>query len=376
MFPLIDNPSSDSPPTPESIASEQQVFQKTVRSYRNYKSHTLQSLSKRLRDFNSIHPRFKELVPEFEKRLGMCELRVGRNQEFLGKLVMGQGFEEMEGVVGGGTSDGGDKKKEPILESDMDKVRTTLKQFVRDWGAEGAKEREATYTPIVDALESCFKDLSLEKRGNVTVLLPGAGLGRLAFDIAKKGFSTQGNEFSFHMLLASNFALNNLKRPQEFEIYPWIHTFSNTPTSLDQLSPVLIPDVAPGGIPRSADFSMVAGDFLEVYTDPSQLGVWDSVVTCYFIDTAKNIIEYLEVISGCLKIGGVWINNGPLLYHFEGMRSEISIDLNLEEVKSVARKMGFVFEVEKFLPSTYTANPNSMLTYTYNCAFWVARKVR
>ncbi|RUS32778.1 hypothetical protein BC938DRAFT_474346, partial [Jimgerdemannia flammicorona] len=32
------------------------------------------------------------------------------------------------------------------------------------------------------------------------VLVPGAGLGRLAFDIAKEGFSCQGNEFSFYMV--------------------------------------------------------------------------------------------------------------------------------------------------------------------------------
>jgi carnosine N-methyltransferase len=185
----------------------------------------------------------------------------------------------------------------------------------------------------------------------LAVLVPGAGLGRLAFEIAKSGFSCQGNEFSFYMLIASNFALNKLKKANDFEIYPWIHTFSNIPQPIHQLASVQIPDVAPGGIPKTADFSMVAGDFLEIYSDKSQLGMWDCVVTCYFIDTAKNIIEYLEVIAGALKVGGVWINNGPLLYHFEGMRTEISIDLNLEEVKSVARKMGFVFEVSEHTPT-------------------------
>ena len=91
-------------------------------------------------------------------------------------------------------------------------------------------------------------------------------------------------------------------------------------------------------------------------------------MTCYFIDTAKNIVEYLEVIYDALKYvdlqvlpyslfksfiffrpGGVWINLGPLLYHFEGMRKESSIDLSLEEVKSVSRSLGFVFEVISFV---------------------------
>ena len=60
--------------------------------------------------------------------------------------------------------------------------------------------------------------------------------------------------------------------------------------------------------------------------------MWDVIVTCYFIDTAKNIIEYLEVIHHALREGGVWINLGPLLYHFEGMKNEMSIDLNLEVI--------------------------------------------
>lgn len=37
----------------------------------------------------------------------------------------------------------------------MDKVRTTIKQFVRDWSADGHNEREACYLPIV--MEICEK---------------------------------------------------------------------------------------------------------------------------------------------------------------------------------------------------------------------------
>jgi ubiquinone/menaquinone biosynthesis C-methylase UbiE len=41
---------------------------------------------------------------------------------------------------------------------------------------------------------------------------------------------------------------------------------------------------------------------------------WDAVVTCFFIDTAKNIVDYLETIHKVLKKGGVWINAGkPIL---------------------------------------------------------------
>ena len=44
--------------------------------------------------------------------------------------------------------------------------------------------------------------------GRVSILVPGAGLGRLAFELAQRGYTCQGNEFSMFMLLASNFILN------------------------------------------------------------------------------------------------------------------------------------------------------------------------
>ncbi|KAI8609334.1 N2227-like protein, partial [Chytriomyces sp. MP71] len=253
-------------------------------------------------------------------------------------------------------------------------VRSTLRQFVRDWSAEGAKERQDTYSPIMGTLQKLYGHLPIQQRGGISVLVPGAGLGRLAFDIVRQGFSTQGNEFSFYMLIASNFVLNSIKNESAHTIYPWVHSFSNMQNSEHQLRPVQIPDLAPGGIPESADFSMVAGDFLEIYGGYKERGAWDVLVSCYFIDTAKNIFEYLGVIWNALKPGGVWINHGPLLYHFEGMRSEMSIELNLEEVKAVARNMGFVFDEERMMPSTYTSNESSMLQYVYTCAFWVARK--
>lgn len=97
------------------------------------------------------------------------------------------------------------------------------------------------------------------------MLVPGSGLGRLAFDIAHDGFSAQGNEFSYYMLLASNFILNKTQQINQFKIYPYIHSFSNIIKSSDVLTEATIPDVNPSEIPRGTDFSMVAGDFIEVY---------------------------------------------------------------------------------------------------------------
>ena len=34
-------------------------------------------------------------------------------------------------------------------------------------------------------------------------------------------------------------------------------------------------------------------------------GIWDAVVTCFFIDTAHNVMEYIEIILRILKDGRV-----------------------------------------------------------------------
>ena len=39
----------------------------------------------------------------------------------------------------------------------------------------------------------------------------------------------------------------------------------------------------------------------------------------FFIDTANNIISYIETIYNLLKKDGLWVNFGPLLYHYADM---------------------------------------------------------
>ena len=37
---------------------------------------------------------------------------------------------------------------------------------------------------------------------------------------------------------------------------------------------------------------------------------WDCIATVFFIDTAHNIISYIETIYNTLKPGGIWVNLG------------------------------------------------------------------
>lgn len=82
---------------------------------------------------------------------------------------------------------------------DLNKVHTTIIQFYRDWSAEGANERNACIKPVLKDLEERFT----QNRGDIRILVPGAGLGRLVFELCQQGYTVEGNEISYHQLLAS-----------------------------------------------------------------------------------------------------------------------------------------------------------------------------
>lgn len=217
------------------------------------------------------------------------------------------------------------------------------------------------------------KYLPQENNDKVNVLVPGAGLGRLVYETAKLGFNCQGNEFSLYMLFASNFILNQVVGKNCITFYPWVHQFCNVFKANDNIRPIKFPDVNPRDLPENSNLSMAAGDFLDVYTVSNY---WDSILTCFFIDTAHNIIAYVEKINEILKPGGYWINNGPLLYHFADVPGECSVDLSYEDLRKVMTE-SFKFEIIEESSdgqSHYIQNPNSLLKMTYDCIFFVARK--
>lgn len=121
---------------------------------------------------------------------------------------------------------------------------------------------------------------------------------------------------------------------------------------------------------------MASGDFLEVYQYRDNLEAWDVIISCFFLDTAHNVLQYLEVAYGALKPGGRLINFGPLLFHWADMANEISIELSLEEIGEAAKSLGFVVEesIEMYPNVKYTHNKESMMSTSYECAMFVLLK--
>jgi carnosine N-methyltransferase len=214
--------------------------------------------------------------------------------------------------------------------------------------------------------------LNRSQREKIRILCPGSGLGRLPWEIARKGFACQGNEFSYQMLLVSNYIFNYSSKKESIRIFPYIHTCSNHIHRDHQLKSVLIPNVDIADEMLSKDFSTNAGEFIEVYSPQPES--WDCITTCFFIDTAHNIIEYIQTIYALLQPGGLWVNLGPLLYHYEDMPSEQSIELSFDEIIQVIRITGFDIIRHEERVCTYTRNPKSMMHLVYNCQFITCKK--
>lgn len=89
------------------------------------------------------------------------------------------------------------------------------------------------------------------------------------------------------MLLASFFILNRTTERNEHTLFPFAHSSSNHPTAASQLRCITVPDVLPLDYLRGpeSDFSLVAGEFLEIYGGDDEKEQWDVVVTCFYLDT-------------------------------------------------------------------------------------------
>ncbi|KAG5188547.1 N2227-like protein-domain-containing protein [Tribonema minus] len=304
----------------------------------------------------------------------------------------------------------------PVLPHNASKTRSTLHQLVRDWSAEGADERAQCYAPILAELKARLP-ITDENVNQLSVLVPGAGLGRLTLEIAALGYATEGNEFSYQMLFMSNHMLNWRGGPPA-SICPYVDNPCNhvgvadmAPTwgktalassvdayvdnprnhvgVTDMSGEILVPDINPAELldpvrtrlppGQHPKFSMTAGEWLEIYA--SQKEQWDCIVTCFFLDTAPVVMEYIAAIHRLLAPGGVWINLGPLQYHWanasgDDERFSASVELSWEEVRHIIGTYGFEINKEEMREATYNCNPRSMLRNVFRTIFFVATKFK
>ncbi len=263
-------------------------------------------------------------------------------------------------------ADGSEAAK--TLQIDHDRLNDCLLQIVNEWTEAGTDYRDQAFAPVLDRLKELFP--SDCDRSEVSVLVPGAGLARLPFEIAQLGFNAIGNERDLFLLFTASFIMNNCERPNNYRIYPYIHDLKNRATMEAVTTPIGFPDIDVSDRSENFQFNMVPGDFASSAEANFEAECLDAVVTTFFLDSARNLIDYIGIIFKLLKPGGVWINLGGLNYS----HSEDSISLPLDVVKEVIKSLGFEFVQDEMIKCSHGQRNYSMLNVTMECCFFTCKK--
>jgi carnosine N-methyltransferase len=296
---------------------------------------------------------------------------------------------------------------------DFGKASSTIRHLYREWSAEGAPEREACFKPLTDFLLKFYKDIPQRERHKIKILNPGCGLGRFVFDLACLGFEAEGCEISYHMLIGSMHMMNFIERAGQYRIHPFVLQGSNHLMHENRMRQVMVPDIYPrdtlneaslhSEIHGSDRLGISTGDFSVVYKQEEFRNRYDVIATIFFLDTAKNPISYIETVVNCLKPGGIWMNLGPLKWHFEywdhprqdddsdlkskrpeggegedqGIANPGAVLLAEKDILELLNRYGFELLHYKGItshPTGYIHDHRSMETNMFYPSFWVAIK--
>ncbi|KAF8744381.1 Histidine-specific methyltransferase, SAM-dependent, partial [Rhizoctonia solani] len=424
--------------------------ERALRSYSRYESLARGELSSKRRGLNDLRGRHARIANEvgYNRKLDRFLESISMNSLITSKIVECSILQKSPlpsdvKVLGayGGNRWSGDGP------TDLSRVVEALKHCVRDWSSDAYEERTRVFTPILNIL----RQVPIHRRSDTKVLVPGAGLCRLAWEIARMGFDVTANEVSSYMTLPFRMMLDETATPAEnyhtvCPHYSWFsHTRSNDSLFQSASFPDTLPRIdkenvlvdcspsdntthkssgelyTPGG-----KFELIESDFLSL-SPPDRSGAadgalaqdflqsgslavvpaqprdrgYDFIVTLFFIDTATNVLAYLDQIHALLRSNygwagtasdmdpsftGTWVNLGPLLWP-----PGASIEPSLEEVLALSERVGLSIvgedcsaessnrpmnpiESRRTLECQYTANRAGMMKWMYQAEFWVAKR--
>ncbi|CAI4050014.1 S-adenosylmethionine-dependent methyltransferase SKDI_14G2320 [Saccharomyces kudriavzevii IFO 1802] len=383
---------------------ENNAVAQVIISFLKYEEYALKEVySLRVKKWESISERQKGMIPNYTEYLANLKTSIQENAKFF-KSVAEYAMQSIK-----------IEPEEIVRPSDMDMSKTCslLTQVYREWSAEAISERCCSHSRLIQFLRTV-------EPSKTDILIPGCGTGRLLVDLSQLGYNCEGNEYSYHMLLVSQYFLNAGLTQNQAIIYPFIHCFSHWKGNEDQLTPIKIPDIEADSLKKGmGSMSICAGSFVDCYgrnqgtkisshyTFSKRMQMSrakaenskDVVITQFFIDTGPNILDYLDTIVHVLKPGGIWCNFGPLLYHFEsdhgvettyevnpysGFQDKINdstplmgLELSSDAIISIAtNRLNFkLIQRESGILSGYGryTGPESCAMPGYMCHFWVLK---
>ena len=348
------------------LAVRFKIVLKEMSEYSKKCEHIITSLEKKYSSLSKNH--LDKLPFNYKERIEKVKSGIQLNQDFYNKVLSlyGSEFDHI-------TFTKEQHQEFRFLEEYL--IRTFfMKCLMRDWTVESKPERDNNYGMVLNEVKKYYNydDKNLMEKNKIKALVPGTGCCRLGFELAKRGFDVEVNDFCFIYILCDDY-LFNYSHKDEFQFCPSIHSFANSYSESAVFKKFSFPDVdIKEELIKSGAKPIIftKGDFLLKYKGIKDQ--YDLVVTLFFIDVSKNIVECVEIMHDLLKQGGVWINLGCLDYLHSPYHN--SIDLTWDELRQVIINYDFDIknEVTDFVP--YGVKEGSMMSNSYGTVFFTAMK--
>ena len=347
---------------PKELSKNPEEFKRFLIALRTMNYYTYQNkwqIDKLNNDYSHLDPKYlSKMTYDYKTRIKRLEEAMDSNQGFLSEIA--KKYEPDPSYL----KNFNQKEIDEISYNESGTLNYAVFQYIsRDWTFERKKEREIHYTPIIDAVKKYVPPKS-------KILIPGAALLRLGYELAKLDYNIDANDFNFMNVIFCDYFFNYSKMNQ-FTFQPLIRSFSNYLSEDAVFRKFSFPDENIN-LEGKGKIKLQGGDFTKLYNDKE---VYDCVITCFFIDTAKNVLEYIDIIEKVLKKGGIWINFGPLSYHWVGYPDIPTIELPYDKLKEVIINYGFEYiHEEKNKTVIYCEIEDFMKNDVFNCVFFIAKK--
>lgn len=237
------------------------------------------------------------------------------------------------------------------------RIQESLSHICRDWSPEFQNELD----PITRYIESQLLSIPNINSERTLLVIPGCGVGYIPYHISKRfpNVLVESIEWSNLMYICNQFVLNHR---EDIELSPFSQYYSNQIDWKEQTRSIKVPlkDINTDNM----KLKPLLGDFRNYIPNRTRSLIDNIVViSVYFLDTAKNVFEYLEAIESLSKYCGEelhWINVGPLKYGTRPM-----VQFTVEELRKLKQIRGWKdvdSEVINKQPNLngYVTNTNSL----------------
>lgn len=208
-------------------------------------------------------------------------------------------------------------------------ITESLNHLVRDYNSEYFhNEVQPLVEYICKEIDSAL--LSIE----ADIIVPGSGAGRIAYEISRKATKSKVYSIEMNSLM---YVLNSavFKADEVLKVSPYALDFSNHLSLENQTKSF---EIATKDFEQLENLELICDNFLKFVPANKDNDNAAIVVTAFFMDTAENILEYMEKIESLKKYYGKihWINIGPLKY---GTRPKVV--LTSEEWTQIRKSRGW-----------------------------------